>query len=215
MPQLISPYIPFPNLYWWSIAIESESVVFDKAEHFQKMSYRNRYYITGSNGFILLSIPLQKGRNQRTAMRDVKIDYESKWQQQHWRSIYSAYGNSPYFEHYAPPIEALFKKEFAHLIDFCKASIDLIAGFIGASLKHAITDTYRAEYTGSVDLRTSLKPGIERKPVSDMMYYQVFADKNGFHPNLSILDLLFAEGPATKQILSENKGRITDWVDRG
>jgi hypothetical protein len=216
MKQLVSPLMPFPNIYWWLQAVEAESVLFDVAEHFVKMSYRNRYYITGANGLIQLSVPLLQGRNQRTAMQYVQIDNKERWQVQHWRTIFSVYGRAPYYEYYAPSLEQIFHKNFDKLVAFNQATIDWAKEHTGIRFPGAATDVYRDEYeTGYKDLRKSLRPGIEKTalPDGDGLYYQLFAERNGFYPNLSILDILFSEGPAAKTLIKERAATIRAWQD--
>lgn len=206
--------MPFPNIYWWLLASEAEEIVFDVAEHFVKMSYRNRYYITGANGLIQLSVPLSQGRNQRTPMQEVLIDNSERWQVQHWRTIFSVYGRAPYFEYYASSLEQLYHQNYDKLVAFNQATIDWAKEHTGIRFNASITGVYKGEYeTGKVDLRKSLKPGIEKiaMPEEKALYYQLFAERNGFYPNLSILDLLFSEGPAVKSVLMNNKEVINAW----
>lgn len=196
------------------LAGEADTIVFDLAEHFVKMSYRNRYYITGANGLIQLTVPLQHGRNQRTAMHDVRIDNKERWQVQHWRTIFSVYGRAPYFEYYAPSLEQLFNTNFDKLVAFNEATIRWAMGHTGVRFDLSTTDNYVDEYGGEVtDIRKTFKPGIENNalPESDGLYYQLFAERNGFYPNLSILDLLFSEGPAARTLIKEQQATIRAW----
>lgn len=214
MMQLMTPSVPFPNIYWWLQVSEAETVVFDIAEHFVKMSYRNRYYITGANGLIQLSIPLVQGRNQRNAMQDVQIDNNERWQVQHWRTIFSVYGRAPYFEYYAPSLEKLFQAQFDKLVAYNDATIQWVKEQTGIKFSDTKTTSYQKKYEGdTVDVRSSFKPGIERSawPANGALYYQLFAERNGFYPNLSILDLLFSEGPAVAGFIREQQETIRSW----
>ena len=192
MSIIVSSFIPFPNIYWWAIISGTDTLSLDKAEHFEKMSYRNRYYISGANGIIPLTIPIEKGRNNRAPMKEIKISYTDNWQTQHWRSITSAYSRAPYFEHYAHTLEKLFVNHFTYLIDFNLASLH----FLKDEIKLSFTESFLEEYVKisaqpSIDLR-DLKPSGEKNDGNFPKYYQVFSDKNGFSPNLSLLDLLFS-----------------------
>lgn len=211
MQQLVSPFVPFPNIFWWSLVQNCNAVTFDVAEHFEKMTYRNRYYITGANGLIKLSIPLKKGRNQRQSMHDVQIDYTERWQAQHWRTLFSVYGKSPFFEYYAPAIEILYNKSFERLIDFNMATVALVKKELQLSFEENITTQYKREYDEELDIRSSFRPGIENTPIDSGIYYQLFEERNGFYPNLSILDMLFSEGPATISIMKQNAELISSW----
>ncbi len=215
MIQLVSPLVPFPNVYWWMLAGEAGTVIVDLAEHFVKMSYRNRYYITGANGLIQLTVPLQQGRNQRTAMHDVRIDNKERWQVQDWRTIFSVYGRAPYFEYYAPSLEQLLHSHFDKLVAFNEATIRWATEHTGVRFDLSTVDNYVGEYgDGVTDIRKTFKPGIENNvlPESDGLYYQLFAERNGFYPNLSIIDLLFSEGPAVRTLIKEQQAAIRAWL---
>jgi len=212
MQAVVGSLIPFPNISWWYQIKNANSVTWDLAEHFQKMTYRNRYYISGSNGLIQLSIPLVKGRDQRTAMKDVFICNKDRWQVQHWRTITSVYKRSPYFDHYEPSLSQLFEDRFEKLSDFNLASVHWLKRQLKIPFEETITDVFNKTYLEDVlDIRNSLKPGIERKPTSGNAYYQVFAERTGFLPNLSMLDLLFSEGPHSMQWVKNNGNIIDNW----
>lgn len=215
--RMISPYIPFPNIYWWTIAAGMNEVCFDEAEHFVKMTYRNRYYISGSNGLVQLSIPLQHGRDQRTAMRDLSISTHERWQVQHWRTLFSVYNRSPFFEYYAPSLEELFLNKYQCLTDFNLATVRWLKEQL--KFRFGITNAveYVKQYENVFDMRVGFKPGVEKSIINaGPAYYQVFADRTGFLPNLSMLDLLFAEGPSAAVWLNNNKKEIiANWGGRG
>jgi hypothetical protein len=209
---IITPYIPFPNIYWWAIASSAKLVCFDKAEHFHKMSYRNRYYLSGSNGLVQLSIPLQHGRDQRTSMGKLSISNTERWQVQHWRTLFSVYNRSPYFEHYAISLEKLFTTRYNSLIEFNLASVHWLKEQLKLRFEEQYLDEYNLSYDGP-DLRKNFKPGIEKKEgIVHPAYYQVFADRIGFLPNLSMLDLLFSEGPNAMGWINQNREEILGWV---
>lgn len=212
MQQVVTPFVPFPNIYWWSVISGYSDVLFDAKEHFVKMSYRNRYYITGANGLIQLSVPLARGRDQRTAMENVRIDNTERWQVNHWRTIISVYGRAPYFEHYAPMLERLYTEKYDMLVAFNRASIEWLKQQSGISFNATEAESYKKYDDHHKDLRI-VKPGIEKValPENAAWYYQIFSERNGFYPNLSLLDLLFSEGPAIKQVLKQHKAIIETW----
>lgn len=208
MSFVISSVVPFPGINWWLHVCNAGGVVFDVAEHFEKMSYRNRYHIAGGNGLTRLSIPLAKGRDQKAAMRDLLISERERWQMQHWRTLFSAYNRSPFFEYYADSLQELFEGRYGQLIDFNFSTIRWVKKQIRMDFGEEITDVYVKDYG---DSRTDLR-GV--KPANEMQqdwhyeqYYQVFEDRNGFLPHLSILDVLFSEGPQTLGWLKRNAGR--------
>lgn len=209
MAVVLSSYIPFPCISCWAAIAGNETLLLDGYEHFEKMTYRNRYYLAGANGLLTLSIPLQHGREQRAAMKDVRIDNKTRWQTQPWRTIVSAYKRAPYFDHYEPSLEKLFTTPYEHLIDANIASILWLRDQLRLNFNTTFTTEYLPQHPGvDIDLRRHMK----RKPSAGFPpYYQLFADRIGFQPDLSILDLLFSEGPHTmawinkrREILLEN-----------
>jgi len=210
---IVSAVIPFPNIYWWLQVAEADKVAFDLAEHFEKMTYRNKYFITGANGGIQLSIPLKKGRGQRTPMGDVAIDNSQRWQVQHWRTLVSVYKRSAYFEHYEPLLLPLFEQEYGELSDFNLASVQWLKKQLGLKFEEEMVTVYKHSYEeGDTDMRNALKPGMEHTAIEGIEpYYQLFSDRNGFLPNLSMLDLLFAEGPHAMQWAKNNRTLIKGW----
>jgi len=118
--------MPFPPISWWAAVLGAETLYLDAHEHFEKMSYRNRYYISGSNGRIQLSVPLVHGRDQRAPMHDVQISNEQIWQVQHWRTLVSVYRRSPYFDYYEDSLREIFESGFNHLTHFNLTTIDWV-----------------------------------------------------------------------------------------
>lgn len=213
MTVIVSSFLPFPNILWWSYMSGASKLVLDAAEHFEKMTYRNKYFITGANGQIQLSIPLKNGRNQRNAMQAVQIDNTQAWQQQHWRTIMSVYNRSPFFEYYRPELEAFYLKEYDRLLDFNQASISWLKKQLQCTYEEEVASAYHADYEQAIDLRKGLKPGLEKKAVDEKEgYYQLFSDRNGFFRNLSMLDLLFSEGPNAMAWIRQHKEQIQAWV---
>ncbi len=195
-PTLIAPAIPFPNIYWWSKVFATQKVIIDQNEHFEKMSFRNRYLIVGANGIITLSIPIAEGRQQRKAMKDVFISDSEAWQKQHWRSIQTAYNRSPYFEFFETEIQKLYTQSFEKLSDFSIASIEKISALLHKKLDFQFAENYEKHYPEDFcDIRNDFrsKDYLKHSEIQ-LPYHQTFEERLGFLPNLSILDLLFAEG---------------------
>jgi len=176
---------------------QASVVLLDAGEHYKKMTMRNRYRISGSNNPILLSVPLVNGRNQHVPMHDVRIHNAERWQVQHWRTLVSVYRRTPFFEHYEAALQPLFETEFERLIDFNQAGVAWVSKMLKMEFGLKQTDIYKKEYPAEViDLRM-----VEKEPVITPHYYQLFEDRIGFQHDLSILDLLFSEGPATTKWL--------------
>lgn len=186
----------FPNLFFYKTLIEHGNLLVEKHEHYQKLSFRNRCYIAGPNGSILLSVPLARGKNQRTVMKDVKISNEERWQGQHWKTLVSAYRRSPYFEYYEEDLGRLYEQPVEYLMDWNERCFEWANKVIGYEPAISYTTEYQKNYTDTAitDARDTMVPGTELEKNDLVAYTQVFQERVGFLPNLSILDLIFCEG---------------------
>ena len=180
----------------------SEMVLIEVHENYQKRSYRNRYFISGPNGIIQLSIPLVKGKNHRTPIRDVRISYDENWVHQHLGTIKSCYGSAPYFIHYDHLLFRAFQKKYVFLLDLNNALFETVIGIIGLNINIGRTEAYYRHYDYG-DFRNLFS--IKKRRVSSIKYPQVFEEKFGFISGLSILDLVFCTGPESKLYLSRMK----------
>ena len=117
MPILLETQY-LPSIQYCSKFCSADPVVIEQHENYRKGTYRNRSHIASANGLLRLTIPLQKGKNQQQNIRTVRIAYNQPWQAQHWTSIQSAYGNSPFFEFYADELQPFFKKKETFLWDW-------------------------------------------------------------------------------------------------
>lgn len=187
----------FGNVIYYKNLINSKYIDIERYERWQKMSFRNRCSISGANGRIDLSIPVVGGRNADAPVKDVKIDNMQKWQIVHWRSITSAYNHSPWFEFYKFDLEAFYVRKYEYLWDF---NIDLmfwVLKQLKADIKIEFTNEYKKVYDEPdvTDFRNKILPrNIENLYNECPVYQQVFQNKLGFIPCLSIIDLLFCEG---------------------
>ncbi len=194
---VVTPFLTFPDISWWTQVANAGTVIFDVAEHFEKMTFRNRYRISGANNSVLLSVPLVNGRNQHVPMKDVRIHNIDRWQIQHWRTLISVYRRTPYFDHYEESLKPLFENPYTHLVDFNRAGIMWVSRQLNMKLDIQETDDFLKEYpAGVTDLRFVKPSKAGNEKLQFPKYYQVFEDRIGFIPHLSILDLLFSEGPA-------------------
>ena len=177
-------------------------IIFDSYEHFEKMTSRNRYKISGANNCVLLTVPLIKGRNQRIPMQEVLIYNEVNWQLQHWRTLVSVYRSAPYFDHYEGSLKALFETPFTSLLDFSRAGINWVKQQLHIDFQEQASATYIQQYgTNIKDLRKRTGKNGSTEAVKLPSYHQVFEERNGFIQDLSVLDMLFSEGPYTTEKL--------------
>lgn len=196
----------------------ASGVLFDDISPFIKQTFRNRALIATENGAQALTIPVvHDGRC--VAMRDVRISEHGNWRHQHWNALVSAYRKSPFFEYYADDFAHFYEERDGFLMDFnlrlhsiicellgLERRIEMLSGIVDKEISENVAiDTPANENT--TDLRYIAEPKIfeELKSFSTQPYYQVFAQRNGFISNLSILDLLFNMGPEGLILLSKSK----------
>lgn len=196
----------FPLFYLPSIEYITKMIVFknnliiENSENFQKQSYRNRAIIHAPNGTLNLIIPVVKGSKNRTLFKDVKISYDFDWQRLHWMTLQTSYRRSAYFEFYEDEFVNFYQKKWSFLFDYNEDLLNLIFRLLKIELKYTFTNSFNETYKNVDDYRYSIHP----KQVSTTnfhSYYQVFEEKNGFLPNLSIIDLIFNQGPQSIQYL--------------
>jgi hypothetical protein len=195
----------FPCIQYLTKFILYQEVQIEQHEHYQKGSYRNRCHIAGVNGILRLSVPLKSGKNRKMPIREVQIAYDEPWQTEHWTSIRSAYGNAPYYEYYADQLEPFFQKKKPFLFDWNRDLLLLVLSLLGIDSTLSFTDAYEPQLTNKADFRHSIspKPKVNQTDATfvPQTYAQVFQEKHGFLPNLSILDVLFCAGPQSILIL--------------
>lgn len=192
----------FPPIDAYKTLVKHDILQIEKYEHYQKLSYRNRCYVAGPNGRMILSVPLARGKNQRTVMKDVRISNEEKWQGQHWKTLVSAYRRSPWFEYYEADLQELFEKPFEFLLDWNLACFEWVNSKLGIKMPVIFTESYQKEVSGVTDARESILPGAAARE-AEPEYTQVFQERTGFIPGLSILDLLFCEGKQAMEVLKQ------------
>lgn len=164
-------------------------------EHFVKQSIRNRCEIYGANGRLRLTIPKQRKGSSKTIIKKIKISYKEDWQKIHWNAIKSAYNSSPFFEYYQDKIVTFFKKKECNLVDFNNKLQEVILDLLEENKYPDFTTSYHHK-TDFTDLRQH-----DFMLEKSSKYNQVFMEKHGFIPNLSILDLLFNLGPESSSYL--------------
>ena len=184
---------------YYTQLIKHPNALLEIHEHFPKQTYRNRTNIYGANGKLTLTIPLQS-KGERTPLKDIKISYNDNWQIIVWRSITTAYRSSAFFEYYEAELEKLIFKKPDYLIDYNNELHQWVCSKLKIDCTFSNSVKYEKSYNNVQDFRTVIHP---KKPsgFAHEEYMQVFSDKLGFIPNLSIVDLMFNEGPHGISIL--------------
>lgn len=193
----------FPNVaHFWAI-VNADSICFEVCDNYQKQSYRNRTEIYGANGKLALTVPVSYTQKNRQLYKDVKIANEDQWQLQHLKSLQSAYSMSPFFEFYIDELMPLFEEQFDYILDFNLKCFEILQNSLQLNIASKHTKIFEKEPIGKTDYRNLVKRNFEVDSLEP--YTQVFTEKHGFIPNLSILDLLFNEGPNTELYLKRQK----------
>lgn len=192
----------FPNVAHFVALIQAENIVFEVCDNYQKQTYRNRTSIYGANGKLDLNVPVIYSQKNRQAYKDVEIFNTEEWQTQHLKSLESAYRTSPFFEFYIDDILPLFQMETHTIMDFNFKSIEIIFNCLDLPLTYSKTEHFELNPKAVRDVRVLAN---SRKELTQNFkpYAQVFNNKHGFLSNLSILDLLFNEGPNTEMYLAK------------
>jgi len=178
----------FPSYYlapisYYARMVKCDTYCIDTDEPYRKQTLRNRCYIASPNGPLALTIPVVKFVPCHTPMRDIRISDHGNWRHLHWNALQSSYGRTPFFEFYADDFAPFYEKKWEFLVDYNQALQEKVCELIGMnSLPHSITPSLPHSITSSL-------------PHSITSYYQLFSDRHGFMPDLSIVDLLFNMGP--------------------
>lgn len=195
----MSLFIPtyFSPISQYSEIVKSDAIVFEMEDNFQKQSYRNRCYIFNSNGKQLLNIPVKDGSKEvssRKKNKDMLVENNIPWQDHHLKSLQTAYRTSPFYEFYEDDLLPIFTKKYKYLQDVNIDTFLFITDALQINQNYSKTKEYNININDDYRDLASVKNQPE-KLVNK--YIQMFDDKHGFLPNLSILDLLFMEGPNT------------------
>ena len=196
----------FPPIAQYVELIKSKQFTFEIEDNFQKQTYRNRCYIYSANGKQSLNVPIQhiKGIKQKT--KEVKIDYKESWNKLHLKALQSAYSSSPFFEFYIDDLLPILEKKYEYLIDLNIASHLFIMEALQIEIPYNFSKEYllsdvKNDFRNLAIAKTKTKFNFER-------YIQVFETSHGFIPNLSMLDLIFMEGPNTLNYLEQQSLKI-------
>lgn len=197
----------FPNIGHMIALWNAGEITFEIHDHFEKQTYRNRMIFLGAHGRQILSVPVQHAKSlQRRPTHQVKVVNDTDWQRHHWKSLETAYRSSPYFEYYEDDLMPLFDRRFDSLVELNLATIEKIFELLGRPLTWRLTGEYQPQAPqGVIDLRPLVRAKQKHHYIDRLEpYTQVFTDRHPFAPDLSFLDLLFMQGPASVLYLEKH-----------
>jgi hypothetical protein len=206
--MIVSELQYFPPVTYLSTLYKESYVYLDIYETYRKMSFRNRCIIAGAQGTISLSVPLKDGRNQNLPMNEVLISDKENWQTRHFKSIQSAYNRSPFFEYYQYELSGIYQTAFSRLVDWNLHCLNWVKEKLNWSAEIRFTETsvpFHAE--GFEEVRNIVLPK-NYSQWNPVKYRQVFEERTGFFPNLSVLDLLFNTGKEAGELLRNSSVRM-------
>ncbi|MBO9675479.1 MAG: WbqC family protein [Sphingobacteriaceae bacterium] len=193
-------YLP-PVGYFSLLQNLGEDFLIEKHEHFVKQTYRNRASIYSPNGKLDITVPVVKGAKVHTKMKDVRISYGFNWQRLHWLSLESCYRSSAYFEFYEDELSHFYTKKFEFLFDYNLSLLEWLNKKLKWNKSFGVTSEYLDDVKPELDFRSAMNPKKQEDIVNNKPYYQVFEDRHQFLRNLSIVDLLFNQGPQARLYL--------------
>jgi hypothetical protein len=194
----------FPCIDYFKMLIKETEIKIFKYERFRKMTFHNRFIVAGANGLISLTVPIRGGREQKAEIGNIMIDNSVNWQIRHWKSIISSYNKAPFFEYYQEQVRGLIFSDKTALFDFNVDILNSLSNTLGINCKIKIFDI-QDTHGGHADYQSAFLPRSfqDGRNYWKPKYSQVFQDRIGFQPNLSILDLIFCEGPNTLNLLQK------------
>ncbi len=191
-------------IQYYSKLINYPTCIIEHCEHYTKQTYRSRCDIYSPNGLKTLSVPLVK-RNHRQAVKDLKISYNVDWQKLHWRTLESSYRRSPFFEYFEDDLYPFYHdKKYDFLIDLNEALQQEMLLLLKCKVNYSFTAEYIKEYVDADDYRNIISPKESLnsdKYFEPKKYSQVFENRHGFIPNLSVVDLLFNQGSRAMEFI--------------
>ena len=204
---LIEPHY-LPCIEYFVVTQYFDEIIWECQEHYSKQSYRNRCRILTAQGPYELSVPIEH-RATKMKLKDVCIDYQQKWVKHHWRSIKTAYGKAPFFEHYGELFLKIYQGQPKYLLDLNLEFFELCQKLLGSKYSLKKNKRFRHQVSqGMEDWRYLIHPKkpLENNPLyKPCTYNQIFGQK--FVVNCSIIDLLFCEGPNANFILQNCRSK--------
>ena len=195
----IFPTAYFPSINYLKALFGCEQPLIEIHENYLKQTIRNRSEILTSNGILTLSIPVLHNSGGKQLTKDVRIDYSKNWQIDHWRAIQSAYASAPYFEDYFEEIKLIINVKSKFLLEKNEQILEFIESILEVNANYSYTSKFENQIINNKNVF------LDRDLIQTKSYQQVFSYNKAFIPNLSILDLIFNEGPFCRNWILTSK----------
>lgn len=197
-----------PSVAYLACIAPFDTVVLERHEYFIKQTYRNRCHIATANGIGRLTVPLTS-KHGKVLITDVKVDYNQKWLNMHWRTIESAYRNAPFYEHYADDLRSILFKRTTYLYELNSELLTICLKWLGykktileSASYEKVPDSQVTDRRNRVDAKN---PALATDFFTPVLYHQVFGRE--FEENMSLIDLVFCEGPNARTVV-ESSARV-------
>lgn len=182
MKTILLPTAYLAPVSYYTALNRADEACIEVWEHYVKQTVRNRCVIAGPDGMIPLSIPVVKPKPGQP-IREIRISDHGNWRHLHWRALQSAYGNSPFFEYYEDDFRPFYQPNWEFLVDYNRDLMKMVCQLLDIEPKVGETQCFQTV------------PSLSFPDFNPRSYYQVFAARHGFIPDLSVVDLLFNMGP--------------------
>ena len=201
---LTSAYLA-PVSYYAKLFAADKAYI-ERYDNYVKQTYRNRCVIAAADGPLALTIPTEKSDSLKCPMKDIRISDHGNWRHMHWNALVSNYRNSAFFEYYADDFAHFYEEKDGFLMDFNLRLHGMVSELLGLERGVEFLSARDVDAAAVSDLRNIAEPKVlaSMQGVSELPYYQVFAQRNGFIPSLSIVDLLFNTGPEGLLLLRDS-----------
>ena len=205
MDKILLSIAYFPPIDYFHFLSSVDHILMEAHETYTKQTYRNRCNIFSPNGIQALIIPIKKVDGNHTKTINIQISDHSNWRLHHWKSLQTAYNTSAFFMFYKDELWKIMQFQANNLLEYNLHLLNFLMNEIGIKTKIELTNQFVQQTSNIRDLRASINPKNKTSMINLSDYYQVYNEKHGFIPNLSILDLLFNEGPNTLNYLHSLK----------
>lgn len=201
--QILLPTAYFPPLSYMMLVLHFDQVLIESKETYPKQSFRNRSVVLTANGLQNLTVPVKKPFGNRTQTGDIVIENKENWYRKHQKTLNAAYSAAPFFQHYMDMFLPILESKHDSLLGLNMEILALLLQIFRCQTRINLTDEFIKNCPESFDARNLIHPKSIQNHFTFKPYFQVFNDRFSFQPDLSILDLLFNEGPQSGQYLRD------------